>query len=339
MPRSGVAAPMIIDIHTHIWASLDQLGSEVAAVLRRRVAGGAEPLDASPAAHQTAMRCVDGAVVMGFRADRIGAHIPNELVADFVARDPGRRVGVGGIDPMAEDVLDQLEQVVGLGLVGVCVSPVCQGFHPAHTQAMRVYERCEELSLPVFITLQEPLTAQADLEFARPTGWDEVARSLPSLRIVISGLGYPCIDETLLLIGKHEHVFAGISGLTSRRWQLYNALLSAASHGVMDKLLFGSGFPHECPAGAIETLYTLNTFGQGTQLPSIARDSIRQIVEKDSLACLGIETEIYRGGAEPASRVARAAGTEEADVAASSAPERPVVDIVDRSKSAARTPE
>ena len=301
---------MIIDLHTRIWASLDQLGPELAARLRRRNAEGAELLDASPAAHERAMGPVDGAAVLGFRADRMGTRIPNELI------------GVAGIDPMSADVFDEIETAGSLGLVGVSVSPACQGFHAAHSTAMRVYARCLELGLPVFVTLEEPLARTAELEFARPTGWDEVARELPELRLVICGLGYPHIDETLLLVGKHERVYADISGIASRRWQLYNALLSASSHEVMDKLLFGSGFPHDTPARTIETLYTLNAFGQGTQLPSIARASIRAIIEKDSLACLGIDTEVSCGHAAVEHALRNGAETEREE------DELPLVDVV-----------
>jgi len=283
---------MIIDLHTHVWANLDQLGPDLASRRRSRAAGNGTQLDASPAAHERAMGCVDGAVVLGFRADRVGARIPNEFIAGFAAKDPRRRVGIAGIDPMSSDVLDEIETAVGLGLVGVTVSPAIQGFHPTHSAAMRVYERCAELALPIFVTVQEPLTATTVLEFARPGAWDEVARALPSLPIVIGQLGHPWIDEALLLVGKHEHVFADISGVVARPWQLYNSLLSASSMGVMDKLLFGSGFPNDSPARAIESLYSVNAYSHGTQLPSIARTSLRAIVERDSLACLGINAEI-----------------------------------------------
>ncbi len=289
---------MIIDLHTHIWASLDQLGPDMASRLRRRSVAS-EPVDASPAAHERATACVDGAVVIGFRADRIGARIPNELIAEFVGKNPRRRVGVAGIDPSSDDVHDELEAAVALGLAGVSVSPACQGFHPAHSDAMRVYERCLELGLVVFVLLEEPLTANAVLESARPAAWDEVARALPDLPIVISQLGHPWIDETLLLVGKHQRVFADISGVASRPWQLYNALLNASSFGVMNKLFFGSGFPSETPAKAIEALYTVNAYSHGTQLPAIARSSIRAIVEQDSLGRLGIESEISGRRVEP----------------------------------------
>jgi predicted TIM-barrel fold metal-dependent hydrolase len=283
---------MIIDLHTNVWANLDQLGPELASRRRSRAAGNSTQLDASPAAHERAMGCVDGAVVLGFRADRVGARVPNEFIAGFAAKDPRRRVGVAGIDPMSSDVMDEIEAAVGLGLIGVTVSPASQGFHPTHSDAMLVYERCAELALPLFVTVEEPLTAATVLEFARPGAWDEVARALPSMPIVIGQIGHPWIDEALLLVGKHERVFADISGVAARPWQLYNALLSASSMGVMDKLLFGSGFPNESPASAIESLYSVNAYSHGTQLPSIPRSALRAIVEKDSLACLGINAEI-----------------------------------------------
>ena len=67
----------------------------------------------------------------------------------------------------------------------------------------------------------------------------QVAQAFPNLPIVIGQLGYPWIDETLVLLGKHRNVYADISGVASRPWQLYNALLSASSLGVMDKLQIG----------------------------------------------------------------------------------------------------
>jgi predicted TIM-barrel fold metal-dependent hydrolase len=313
---------MIIDLHTHIWASPDQLGEELAARWRRRAARAAPgEIDASPAAHERTMGCVNGAVVLGFRADRMGARIPNEFIAEFVAKDPRRRVGIAGIDPMSSDVLDEIDTAIGMGLAGVTLSPACQGFHPAHSSAMRVYERCVERSLPVFVTLEEPLTAEAVLEFARPGAWDEVARSFPTLPIMISQLGHPWVEEMLLLAGKHERVYADISGVASRPWSLYNAVLNAAGYGVMNKVLFGSGFPHDTPARTIEALYKVNAYSHGTQLPSIARASLTAIIERDSLACLGIDAEIATGPPE----------AEEVEE-----PEAPIVDVLPRGEAARR---
>ena len=280
---------MIIDINTQIWSSAEQLGVELAEQLRREQSQNWEPCDASTAAHEQAMRCVDGSLVLGFHAERIGAQIPNEFIAEFVARDQQRRVGFAGIDPMCRQAPRMLNDAAALGLSGVAISPAFQGFHPQHSAAMQMYEACADRGLPVFVTMPVPCTAGAILEFARPILWDEVARALPNLSLIISQLGYPWIDETLVLLSKHENVYADLSGVASRPWQLYTALQSALSLGVMDKLFFGSGFPRHNPAKTIEALYSINSFSHGSPLPSIPRTQIRGIVERDSLTCLGID--------------------------------------------------
>lgn len=282
---------MIIDLRTRVWSSLEQLGAELAGTMRQRFADRWERIDGSPPAHERAMTCTGGACIMGFRSELLGAAVPNELVAEFVARDPARRVGIAGIDPLSSDARDELRKAMDLGLVGVAVSPAAQGFHPTHSTAMRLYEECEDKGLPVFVVADLPATPSCVLEFGRPTIFDEVARTFPELRIVIGELGVPFLQETLAMIAKHPNVYSDVSGVVSRPWELYNALLLASQANVMDKILFGSGFPFETPTHAIETLYSINGYSHGTQLPSIPRPQIRGIIERDALSMLNVEHE------------------------------------------------
>ncbi|MCA9283629.1 MAG: amidohydrolase family protein [Phycisphaerales bacterium] len=282
---------MVIDVHTRVWSSLEQFGQETARHLDVRHAERWVRLDASAPALDRAMNCVDVALVHGCRSERLGAHIPNEFVAEVVRSDPQRRIGVGAVDPMGPEPEAQVDHAVELGLSAISVSPVAQGFHPSHSLAMRVYERCAERRLPLFVLSGSPLIPSSMLEFGRPTAWDEVARTFPSLPIVIGEFGFPWVDETMVLLSKHARVYAEVSGVVSRPWQLFNALLAASSLGVMDRLLFGSGFPFEAPAKAIEQLYSVNTIAIGTQLPAVSRAAVRAIVERDALRILGIEHE------------------------------------------------
>jgi predicted TIM-barrel fold metal-dependent hydrolase len=126
------------------------------------------------------------------------------------------------------------------------------------------------------------------MEYARPYLFDEVARSFPKLKIILAHCGHPWIDETLTLVGKHAGVYAELSNVISRSWQLYNVLLMAHQVGVIDRLLFGSDFPYFTPQEAIETMYSLNRFTQGTNLPSVPREKLRAIVERDALDALGL---------------------------------------------------
>ena len=244
--------------------------------------------------------CVDVAVIHGFRSQMLEANIPNEFIADLVSRHPERLIGIAGIDPLHSDSRKEMERAIELGLSGISVSPSMQGLHPTHSSAMKIYEACEAKKMPVMVSRPEVGIPGSVLEFDRPIAWDEVARCFPHLKIVISGIGFPWVQETLLLLQKHENVFADLSFVTRNPWATWNALLDAQAIGesttnVMDRLLFASGWPAQTPAEAIERLYSLNTFSQGSNLPSIPRSTIHSIIERDSLESLGIERTALSG--------------------------------------------
>jgi predicted TIM-barrel fold metal-dependent hydrolase len=279
---------MIIDCHTRLWSDARQLGPETAETLAQNTPKSWAEECGDASAHGRATSCIDVSLVYAHRAELVGANVPNELIADFVGRDPQHRLGIAGIDPLAETIEHDLAGVLDLGLVGIALSPPLAGFHPTHSSAMRVYEWCCKHGLPVIITMPQPIPATAVLDFARPIHWDEVARTFPELRIMFTQMGYPWIDELLVLSGKHKHVYAEVSSVATRPWQVYNALSTAWSLNVIDRLLFGSGFPMSTPQQAIESLYSVNVSIKGTPLPPIPRARIKDIIERDALSCLGI---------------------------------------------------
>jgi predicted TIM-barrel fold metal-dependent hydrolase len=173
---------------------------------------------------------------------------------------------------------------------------------------MLVYERAAALHLPVLFYAGTHLSAKTKMEYARPYLLDEVARSFPSLRMVIGHLGYPWVDETLMLMTKHQNVFADLSGLIRRPWVAYDALVRAHQFQVIDKVLFGSDFPFTTPGEAIETIYSINQTAMGTNMPMIPREALRGIVERDALALLGIQMPTARMLAMPKQRRIQRAG-------------------------------
>jgi hypothetical protein len=289
---------MIVDCHTHIWQSPDQLGQwdlgESRATRQRpRPPGGSRVWRSIPAAdpdhHWAETAVVDKSIVLGFKSKYLHAEIPNRFVADYCNRFPQKLIGFAGIDPTERSAVDEIRAARSdLHLRGICISPANQDFHPADSRAMRLYSEAEALGMPVLIHPVGPCNGESKLEFGRPYLLDEIARSFPKLRIVIAQLGQPWVDETICLLGKHPHVYADVSGLLSRPWQAYNALVMAHQFNVIDKLLFGSDFPYTSVAECIEALYSINQLAQGTNLPVVPRESLRGIVERDALGLLGL---------------------------------------------------
>jgi predicted TIM-barrel fold metal-dependent hydrolase len=300
---------VIIDVHTHIWQSPDQLGQmdlgEVRPIRSRaRASGGSgaggagakgsgtnwRPVPSGdPDYHWAQSGAVDKSIVLGFKSRYLRAEIPNRYVADYVSKYPQKLIGFAGIDPTEPGATEEVKIAKeDLRLRGITLSPANQDFHPTDSRAMRVYEAAERFGMPILIRPSGQFTEESKLEFGRPYLLDEVARTFPKLRLVIAQLGQPWVDETICMLGKHPNVFADVSGLLSRPWQAYNALVSCYQADVIDKLLFGSDFPYTNAEECIESLYRINQLAQGTNLPVVPREALRGIVERDAIGLLGL---------------------------------------------------
>ena len=259
---------MIIDMRT----ALDRLDAE-----------------AHPTADaETDLHCIDISVVVGDPTRAASQSDPAAHIAACVREAPGRRVGFLPVNPLAEDALEQVERGQELGLVGVTISPADQAYRPTHDACLELLERCVQMRLPVMVANPHLYEPQSLLEFARPVLLDEVLRQMPSLTLIVGDLGHGWIDESLTLIAKHDRVYAEISGVVRRPWALYSTLMSAYERGLLKKMLFGSGYPFENPERAIERIYTINSVRAGSSLPTIPREALRSLVERDALSCVGV---------------------------------------------------
>lgn len=278
---------MIVDCHTQIWTSDSQWGRGATTV--------APVVPPDEFHHREAVNPVDRAIVLAFKSRYLGAEIPNRYVAEYVRRNAPKMIGFAGIDPTDGDWRDELRIAQDeLLLKGVIVSPEMQDFHPADTRAMRLYEECQRRGLPVLFD-QNHRHPAAKMQYARPVLLDEIAQAFPELRIVIARLGHPWVQQTVVLLAKHEHMYANVAGLLRQPWLSYTALLAAYEYDVMDKLLFGSDFPYRAPAACIEALYSVNQSSHASNLPTIPREQLRGILERNALQLLGI----VAGAAQP----------------------------------------
>lgn len=277
---------MIVDIRTRAWTGRDPLPSDARVAFSR----SRTETDPTPDGHRRAMAVVDAAVVVGWRAERIGVHIPAAQVAAIVNRDPDRLFGFAGVDATAPGAIDEIDAAVDMGHVGVTISPADQGCRPTDDRCMAVFEHAARRALPVMVANPGLLHPGSVAEFAQTILLDEAARSFRGLTLVLGDLGSGWIDEALLLAARHERVFVELSGVVARTSTLAATLMQAYERGVLNKVLFGSGFPAETPERAIERLYTLGSFRSNAGMPTVPREAVRSVVERDALSVLGVQT-------------------------------------------------
>ncbi|MGA2916469.1 MAG: amidohydrolase family protein [Sedimentisphaerales bacterium] len=259
---------MVIDCHTHINSPGSQFSTDD---------------------HFTAAESLDACVVLACPAE--SNRQSNELVARYVAKHQKKMFGFAVVNPVKDDISKKYwsDTLDDLNLKGVALYCSSEGFHPAHSRALQFYEVAEDLKIPLFFHSAPPFTFDAVLEYARPSLLDEIAQKFKGLKIVIGSMGQPFVNETVCMLAKHENVFGDLTINPQNVWEVYNTVLAAHEAGVLDKLFFGSGLPLRKPQGCIETLLGFNRLFADTNLPTVPREKIREIIERDSLAILGIE--------------------------------------------------
>ncbi len=263
---------MIVDCHTHIGPVAD---------------------DVAMSEHLAKAEAVDVCIVLA-ASDGPSDEL-NKRLGQYVNKHAEKMVGFAVVNPEKDKVaLNNLESIQEkLGLKGVVLHCSACGFHPAHTVAMRFYESAQELGLPVFFhNAGDALGADAVMEYAQPYLLDEIAREFTELKIIIGSMGLPFIEQTVSMVARHKNVYADLTIRPKSVWQTYNMVVAAYEHGVMDKLLFGSGFPSGDAGQCMETLLGFNMLLADTNLPTVPRGSIRNIIERDTLRLLGISHEI-----------------------------------------------
>ncbi len=279
---------MIVDIHTHVGEAPEHISDRFVAEARELwpevQLGGT--LDEHYAG---ALEGVDRAVVLAFNAPAAGFVVPNDYVAAYVARDPERLIGFGAVDPASPDAVDELERMKhDLGLVGCKLCPIYQNVDPLGPEFLRLCEALERLELPMLIHQGTTFSRAGSLLQARPILLDEIALRFPELRIVIAHMGHPWFEEAIAVVRRHRHVYADVSALVSRRWLLYQALVSAIEYRVDHKLLFGTDFPFFTARQTIDGLRSVTGDAFGAGLPAIDPDVVEGIIERPSLDLLGI---------------------------------------------------
>jgi uncharacterized protein len=259
---------MIVDCHTHISFAAD---------------------DVETSEHLAAAETVDACIVLA-AADGPSEEA-NKRLSEYVNRYKEKLIGFAAVEPTKDKIgVNNLKSLMEeLGLDGVVLYCSACGFHPAHSRAMQFYESAQELGLPVFFHNSGHLGSSAVLDYAQPYLLDEIARAFPNLKIVIGGMGVPFVEQTLEITAKHKNVYADLTIQPRNVWQVYNIVVAAYEWGVMDKLLFGSGFPFGNTQECMETLLGFNMLLSDTNLPTVPRGNIRNIIERDALGALGIK--------------------------------------------------
>ncbi len=280
---------MITDIHSHAWPFPDAFSHDFIRQASAAKAGETVDLTIRLEDYQRAAPAGTRTVVFGGKARLSGLWVDDTYVADYVRQDAEHLAGFLSLDPTQPGWEDEMRRGhEELGLCGVKLLPMYAGFGVDDDRLQPLWKYAEQKSLPVLLHTGTTFVTQAPLKYTLPRLIDPVATRYPEIRFVLAHLSHPYENECVVTIRKHPHVYADISALHYRPWQLYNSLMLVQEYGVWDKLLFGSDYPFTTVNDSIAGLRKLNEMVEGTKLPRLDDGEIDQLIYRDGFEILGI---------------------------------------------------
>jgi len=176
-----------------------------------------------------------------------------------------------------------------LGLRGIKLLPMYAGFMPDDSILDPLWSYASEHTLPVLLHTGTTFVSQAPLACTLPRHLDPVAIRYPEVKVILAHLAHPYEAECVAVIRKHPNVYADISALHYRPFQLYNSLMLVQEYGVWDKVLFGTDYPFTTVNESLAGLRNLNRMLDGTALPRLDESKIEKMISRETLSILGLE--------------------------------------------------
>ena len=175
----------------------------------------------------------------------------NEQIAELVAMAPDRLVGFASVDPLLPDSPDRLERAISdLKLRGLKLSPPLQEFYPDDPKVYPLYERAQELGIPIVIHTGLSWAPQARLAWGDPLRLEPVLADFPRLRMVAAHFAWPWSLEVSALALKYPNLYIDTAALYYDNpddfiMELFTRRLSLTmiDRSLRHQVVFGSNYP------------------------------------------------------------------------------------------------
>lgn len=168
------------------------------------------------------------------------------LITDWAVKIKSDRIlPFGSVHPDADDALEELGRIKDGGLYGIKFHPDYQGFKIDDRKMYPIYERCEELSLPVLFHSGFDFYSPDEIH-CTPQRALKVINDFKHLKVVLAHLGANKLWEEVYdtLAGKGEEVYLDTAFTAECDDALMERIIRR--HG-SERILFASDCPWESP--------------------------------------------------------------------------------------------
>ncbi len=211
---------------------------------------GSDPISVDEQIKHMDAAGITAALLVATKVGRAGLkgswRVDPEVVLAATKKYPKRFFGLVGIDPFTgmTGVKELEKYVVDHGFVGAHVIPHWFGMSPDDERLFPFYAKCLELDIPIQIHIGSALIhtpSQQLVSLGSPNSLDEIAYTMPFLKMVATNSGWPWVEELVSASNKHENIYVVVDKhpVANLGWPLLNYIQSWGTN----RVLFGADFP------------------------------------------------------------------------------------------------
>ena len=175
----------------------------------------------------------------------------NEFIATEVANSNGLMTGLGTLHPDSADLKGDLSHLLSLGLKGVKLHPDIQAFKIDDYRCLKIYELCEENSLPILMH-----TGDNRYDYSNPNRLLPILEIYTNLKVIGAHLGGWSIWEEAVEVYREIPNFYVDCSSSFPYLKPETALSVIRKYGA-DKVLFGTDYPMWSPKSELEYFFNL----------------------------------------------------------------------------------
>jgi hypothetical protein len=250
---------MVIDVHTHP-CFYDVICKDQERVQMRRDQYGLYKSNPMPMEHMITVMDhagIDKTVLLPLDLTTVNGVevISNEEVKQIVEMYPDRFIGFASTDPARDDALDHLKHAFkDLKLSGLKLNLSRLEMMPYDRRLDDIYKLCQRYNKPIMFHAGLSMEPNAPTKYSRPIEFEAVALRYPDVKFCLAHLGWPWVDETLMMILKYPNVYTDTSLLYMDSPEAFYDQIFLKNMGPMwidrnfnNKVMFGSNHPRFRP--------------------------------------------------------------------------------------------
>lgn len=197
----------------------------------------------------------------------------NKFIAESVENNDGRLIGLGTLHPDSENMADDVQNIVNLGLHGVKLHPDIQGFNIDDYRCLKIYELCEKAKLPILIHMGDSRSDKSS-----PNRLAPILEIYTDLIIVGAHLGgWSMWEEASKKLYKYPNLYVDCS--SSMEWLSNEKEVEIIRRYGADRVLFGTDYPMFSPSIEIERLMNLG----------LTDDEYRKILSENAIRVYNVK--------------------------------------------------